>query len=64
MGADARRGVVNADCRVHTVTNLYVTGSSVFPTAGCDMPTYTIVALAIRLADHIRTRLESHSTGV
>jgi choline dehydrogenase-like flavoprotein len=58
MSTDARQGVVNADCRVHGVRNLYVAGSSVFPTAGSDMPTYTIVALAIRLADHLRTRLE------
>ena len=59
MSTDTRHGVVNADCRVHGVQNLYVAGSSVFPTAGSDMPTFTIVALAIRLADHVRTRLET-----
>jgi choline dehydrogenase-like flavoprotein len=58
MSTDARYGVVDADCRVHGVQNLYVAGSSVFPTAGSDLPTLTIVALAIRLADHVRTRLE------
>jgi choline dehydrogenase-like flavoprotein len=58
MSTDARHGVVNPDCRVHDLQNLYVAGSSVFPTAGSDLPTLTIVALAIRLADHVRTRLE------
>jgi len=57
MSLDARHGVVNTDGRVHDVENLYVAGSSVFPTAGNDVPTYTIVALAIRLADHLKARL-------
>jgi choline dehydrogenase-like flavoprotein len=47
------RGVVDRDCRVHGVDNLYVAGASVFPTAGYANPTLTIVALAIRLADHL-----------
>jgi choline dehydrogenase-like flavoprotein len=59
MSLDARHGVVNTDSRLHDVQNLYVAGSSVFPTAGSDVPTYTIVALAIRLADHLKTRLEA-----
>jgi choline dehydrogenase-like flavoprotein len=46
-------GVVDRDCRVHGVDNLYVAGASVFPTAGYANPTLTIVALAIRLADHL-----------
>jgi choline dehydrogenase-like flavoprotein len=56
MHADPRRGVVDADCRVHGMANLYVAGSSVFPTGGFANPTLTIVALALRLADHLRTR--------
>jgi choline dehydrogenase-like flavoprotein len=51
MSDDPKRGVVDPDCRVHGIENLYVAGSSVFPTAGSDMPTLTIVALAVRLAD-------------
>ena len=47
-------GVVNADCRVHDIDNLYIAGSSVFPTAGCNNPTLTVVALALRLADHLK----------
>jgi choline dehydrogenase-like flavoprotein len=53
MHADPRRGVVDADGRVHGLANLYVTGSSVFPTSGAANPTLTIVALALRLAEHL-----------
>jgi choline dehydrogenase-like flavoprotein len=55
MHADPTRGVVDGDCRVHGVANLYVAGSSVFPTSGTANPTLTIVALALRLADHLGT---------
>ena len=54
MSNDPRTGVVDRDCRVHGLANLYVAGASVFPTTGIVNPTYTIVALAIRLADQIR----------
>ena len=54
MADDPRRGVVNAQCRVHGMENLFIAGSSVFPACGSDMPTITIVALALRLADHIK----------
>jgi choline dehydrogenase-like flavoprotein len=54
MADDPREGVVDADCRVHGVSNLYVAGSSVFPTAGNANPTLTIVALALRLADRLK----------
>jgi choline dehydrogenase-like flavoprotein len=53
MHEDPRRGVVDADSRVHDVHNLYVTGSSVFPTGGHANTTLTIMALALRLADHL-----------
>ena len=46
--------MVDADCRVHGTANLFVAGSSVFPTAGNANPTLTIVALALRLADHLK----------
>jgi len=54
MAADPTRGVVDGDCRVHGVDNLYVAGSSVFPAIGYANPTLTIVALALRLADHLK----------
>jgi choline dehydrogenase-like flavoprotein len=55
MNADPRQGVVDADCRVHGIGNLFVAGSSVFPSYACDDPTMTIVALALRLADHLKS---------
>jgi choline dehydrogenase-like flavoprotein len=55
MHGDARRGVVDTDGRVHGLSNLYVAGSSVFSTPGFSNPTLTIVALALRLADHLAT---------
>ena len=57
MHRDPKRGVVNADGRVHGVQNLYIAGSSVFPTAGRANPTFTLVALALRLADHLKQEL-------
>lgn len=59
MHVDPRNGVVDANCRVHTVANLYVSGSSVFPTYGSSNPTLTIVALAVRLADHLANQFAS-----
>ncbi len=57
MHDDPARGVVNADCRLHEVGNVYIAGGSLFPTGGYANPTLTVVALAIRLADHLRARL-------
>jgi choline dehydrogenase-like flavoprotein len=55
MGTNPRAGVVDRSCRVFGVRNLYVAGSSVFPSAGHSNPTFTIVALSLRLADHLRS---------
>jgi choline dehydrogenase-like flavoprotein len=57
MHPDPRRGVVDEHGRVHGTTNLYVAGPSVFPTVGYATPMLTIVALALRLADHVQARL-------
>jgi len=54
MSADPRRGVVDANCRLHGVDNLYVAGSSVFPSAGHANPTLTIAAMSLRLADYLK----------
>lgn len=56
MSEDAGQGVVNSDLLCHDLANLYVAGSSVFPTFGFANPTLTIVALSLRLADHLRRR--------
>jgi choline dehydrogenase-like flavoprotein len=57
MSADPRHGVVDTDCRVHGVGNLYVAGSSVFPTGGNAPPTFTIACLALRVGDRLRQAL-------
>jgi len=57
MGATPATGVVDGDCRVHGYENLHIAGSSVFPTSGWANPTLTIVALAMRLGDHLGARL-------
>jgi len=54
MSVDPRHGVVDADCRVHGLDNLWIAGSSVFPTTSCAPPTLTVVALALRLANQLR----------
>jgi choline dehydrogenase-like flavoprotein len=59
MSDKPSEGVVDRDCVVHGVSNLYVAGSSVFPTGGMANPTFTIVALALRMAEHITGRLAS-----
>jgi len=54
MSADAKKGVVDANLKVHDVANLYVAGSAVFPTYGAANPTINLLALALRLADHLK----------
>lgn len=61
MHTDPRKGVVDPNCRVHSVDNLYIAGCSVFPTYGLSNPTLTIVALAFRLAEHLRDVLDHHA---
>lgn len=56
MSADAKTGVVDANCKVHGVDNLYISGSSVFPTAGHANPTLTIAAMSLRLADYMKAQ--------
>ncbi len=56
MGATPSTGVVDADCRVHGIGNLYVASGAVFPTSSQANPTLTIVALALRLADHLKAK--------
>jgi choline dehydrogenase-like flavoprotein len=57
MSSDPSKGVVNSDCRVHGMENLYVGGSSVFATSGQANPTTTITSLACRLGDHLSRKL-------
>lgn len=58
MHDSPRWGVVDRNCKVHGINNLFIAGSSVFPTAGANFPTTTIVALALRLAVHLSAELQ------
>lgn len=60
MGVDPRTSVVDANARVHDVANLFIAGSAVFPTSGQANPTLTLLALALRLADHLTQQLQPH----
>ena len=57
MSLDPSTGVVDVNCAVHGVDGLFVAGGSVFPTSGHANPTQMIVAMAVRLADHLKAEL-------
>jgi choline dehydrogenase-like flavoprotein len=57
MSDSPTTGVVDSNCKVFDVDNLYITGSSVFPTIGHTNPTLNLVALSLRLADHLKEEL-------
>ena len=57
MHDNPRYGVVDTDCRVHGMENLYISGGSVFPTSSSAMVTMNIVALSVRLAHHLSSKL-------
>ena len=58
MNENPRFGVVDANCKVHGISNLFVAGSSVFTTGGFANPTLTIIALSLRLADHVKDKMK------
>lgn len=58
MSISPDHGVVDSNCKVHDINNLFIAGSSCFPTSGAANPTLTIVALSIRISDHIKTLLK------
>ena len=57
FGPDPATSVLDLDCRAHEIENLYVADASFFPSIGAVNPTLTIVANALRVADHIKERL-------
>jgi choline dehydrogenase-like flavoprotein len=59
MGSDPATSVTDPDGRVHGLGNLWVAGSSLFPTGGWANPTLTIVALALRSAEKISRELKA-----
>ncbi len=54
MSENEKLGVVDSNCKVHGMNNLYIAGSSVFPTSSHANPTFTIVALAVKLAEFLK----------
>ena len=65
MGNDVRSSVVNADCRVHSVRDLYISGSAVFPTSSQANPTLTLIAMSLRLGDQLSRQLTAdHSASL
>ncbi|WP_228851796.1 FAD-dependent oxidoreductase [Aegicerativicinus sediminis] len=54
MADDPKQGVVDANCRVHGISNLYVAGAACYPTSGAPNPTLTLTALTLRLSDHLK----------
>lgn len=57
MHTDPEQGVVDPNLKMHSLNNLYVAGASVFPSGGISNPTFTVIALSIRLAEHLTTVL-------
>jgi choline dehydrogenase-like flavoprotein len=60
MDDSPKSGVVDRNCRVHGVSNLFIGSSAVFPTGGHSNPTLTIIALCLRLADRLKQELKFH----
>lgn len=64
MHDSPKHGVVDRNCKVHGMTNLYVAGSSVFPTSGANFPTITLAALAFRLSEHIAREVRTANANI
>ena len=64
MSHNERSGVTRPDLRAHDVDNLYIAGPSVFPTGGIANPTFTALALALRLADHLKSARVARSSAL
>lgn len=58
MHDDPKQGVVDANCQVHGLSNLYIAGSGVYPTSGSANPTLTLIALTLRLSDYLQAEME------
>ena len=58
MSDNPKQGVVNANCQVHGTNNLFIAGASCYVTAAAPNPTLTVVALTLRLSDHIKGKMK------
>ncbi len=59
MSSDPKKGVVDANCKIHGISNMFVAGASCYPTGGAVNPTLTCVAISLRLADHVKEKMKS-----
>ena len=57
MSSNSSTGIVDKDCKVHGQSNLYILGSSIFPTGGYTNPTLPIIQFSLRLADHLLKKI-------
>jgi choline dehydrogenase-like flavoprotein len=60
MSDDPKNGVVDANCKVHTLDNLFVAGASCYATSAAPNPTLTLITLTLRLSDHIKQRMKEN----
>lgn len=59
MSDNPKKGVVDRNCKIHSINNLYIAGSSCFATSGAANPTFTIVALSLRLSEHLKSKFNN-----
>lgn len=59
MSENPKNGVVDGNCKVHNIHNLFIAGSSCFTTSGAVTPTLSIIALSLRLSDHVKEQIKS-----
>ena len=59
FGSDPATSVLDLNCKAHELDNLYVTDASFFPSIGSVNPTLTIIANALRVAEHLRQRFSA-----
>ena len=57
MNKDPKKGVVDENCQVHGLHNLFVAGSGCYPTSGASNPTLTLVALSLRLSEYLKEKV-------
>ncbi|WP_370480028.1 FAD-dependent oxidoreductase [Tamlana flava] len=60
MHDDPKQGVVDANCKIHGLSNLFIAGSGCCSTAGAPNPTLNLVALSLRLSDHLKTLMRNN----
>ena len=59
MGSNKDSSVVDKNLKLHDIENLYICGSSVFPTGGHANPTLSIIQLSLRLGEHLTKKLKT-----